>query len=377
MQDLCNAVDSCSKGNCGDCNQSPTDPTAGVLFLSFWLGSHMLRAATPLTVRFAGRRIDLDRDPRPGDSFDREEIVEGLVPGTGPVCVTARIPHVSQGRWSISVLSSEGTDGSFWSGEVTQETRVAMNDAGEPTPWLAQVGRGRGPGVIKPAWLVAVGTAVVAGLTMQLAAVGRSSIGGVAATLVLLSAVAAGYVGAKAWFVVETRRSWRQFGTAGVSVQGYLLAATVTMLLGAWVAGLPIGALLGLSTPGLFVGLGLGRVGCFLSGCCAGGSTNSRWGLWSSDGRIAARRIPTQLLESAGCLLIALASLSVTRAIAPAGWLLGAAWAAYTAMRVLVILPLRDGRPVPVEPARAAEPTSRTHRGLAPHVTELVRIHGL
>src|SRR5438445_4669709 len=44
--------------------------------------------------------------------------------------------------------------------------------------------------------------------------------------------------------------------------------------------------------------------GCFLTGCCAGRPTRSRWGIWSSDRRIGARRIPTQLLESAAGLFL-------------------------------------------------------------------------
>jgi phosphatidylglycerol:prolipoprotein diacylglycerol transferase len=52
----------------------------------------------------------------------------------------------------------------------------------------------------------------------------------------------------------------------------------------------------------------IGRVGCFLTGCCAGRVTTSRWGVWSSDRKIGARRIPAQILESAAGLTIAVAS---------------------------------------------------------------------
>ncbi len=60
------------------------------------------------------------------------------------------------------------------------------------------------------------------------------------------------------------------------------------------------------TAPGLFFAVAIGRVGCFLTGCCAGRCTSSRWGVWSSDRRIGARRIPAQLLESAAGLLIGL-----------------------------------------------------------------------
>jgi len=67
---------------------------------------------------------------------------------------------------------------------------------------------------------------------------------------------------------------------------------------------LPIGVFLDAATPGLFFGVAIGRVGCFVTGCCAGRWTRSRWGVWSSDRRVGARRVPAQLLESAAGLVI-------------------------------------------------------------------------
>ena len=52
------------------------------------------------------------------------------------------------------------------------------------------------------------------------------------------------------------------------------------------------------AAPAFFVGVGIGRLGCFFTGCCAGRCTTSRWGIWSSDRRVGAKRIPTQLMES-------------------------------------------------------------------------------
>src|SRR5260370_36366136 len=63
--------------------------------------------------------------------------------------------------------------------------------------------------------------------------------------------------------------------------------------------GVPAGVFLDVTAPGLLVAMAVGRVGCFFVGCCGGPPTASRWGVWSSDQRVGARRIPTQLLESA------------------------------------------------------------------------------
>jgi phosphatidylglycerol:prolipoprotein diacylglycerol transferase len=71
--------------------------------------------------------------------------------------------------------------------------------------------------------------------------------------------------------------------------------------------GIAVGAYLDGVAPGIFLAVAIGRVGCFLTGCCAGRPTAGR-GIWSSDRRVGARRIPAQLLESA--IGLSLASLS-------------------------------------------------------------------
>ena len=61
---------------------------------------------------------------------------------------------------------------------------------------------------------------------------------------------------------------------------------------------IPVGAFLDATAPGLLWAMAVGRIGCFFAGCCGGPPTASHFGVWSSDQRIGARRIPTQLMES-------------------------------------------------------------------------------
>ncbi len=102
---------------------------------------------------------------------------------------------------------------------------------------------------------------------------------------------------------------------------------------------LPIGSYLDASTPGIFFGVAIGRVGCFLTGCCAGRCTRSRWGLWSSDRRVGARRIPAQLIESGAGLLIGSASaiLVLGHLLAVDGVIFAAAFGAYLVVRQLLL----------------------------------------
>lgn len=81
----------------------------------------------------------------------------------------------------------------------------------------------------------------------------------------------------------------------------------------------PTAAFLDVTAPGLLVAMALGRVGCFFAGCCGGPPTASRWGVWSSDQRVGARRIPTQLLELALALSLGLGVLVAVLVHGPAG----------------------------------------------------------
>jgi phosphatidylglycerol:prolipoprotein diacylglycerol transferase len=96
----------------------------------------------------------------------------------------------------------------------------------------------------------------------------------------------------------------------------------------------PVGAFLDAIAPGLMLGLAVGRVGCFFAGCCGGPPTASRWGVWSSDQRVGARRIPTQLLESLLALSLGLGVLVAILVYGPKGGaFFVAALAAYTLVR--------------------------------------------
>jgi phosphatidylglycerol:prolipoprotein diacylglycerol transferase len=85
-----------------------------------------------------------------------------------------------------------------------------------------------------------------------------------------------------------------------------------------------------------------GRPGCFLTGCCAGRPTSSRWALWSSDRRLGIRRFPVQLVEAVLALLIGLAGLVLVLTVEPPveGAIFIGAIAAYAFCRQL-LFPLR------------------------------------
>ncbi len=93
----------------------------------------------------------------------------------------------------------------------------------------------------------------------------------------------AGIVGARALYVIEYWDSYRRATWAatlaeilkvhqgGLVVFGGLIGAAVAFGIFAWRHGLPALALADVAAPALALGQAIGRIGCFLNGCCFGG----------------------------------------------------------------------------------------------------------
>lgn len=86
-----------------------------------------------------------------------------------------------------------------------------------------------------------------------------------------------------------------------------------------------------------FVALGhsIGRIGCFLNGCCYGEVSHAWCSVTGADGQ---PRLPTQLLESVALLglFLVLRHLQARRSAAPAGWLFGVYLLAYAVIRFFI-----------------------------------------
>ena len=309
------------------------------------------------TVRFSGRRVGIHGKPTPRDIFVKEETVDGILPGSGRVSLTAWVHGLVPGEWTVAAdllrrprqaagrqaadhVSRHGAQPlprAAWSWR-----RWALeNGAYAPvkTRWAPLVRMAKMPAVIPGSWSGLIAVGVIVGAVVQAQLLARAGVPVGSALLVDLIALLAGLLLAKVWYVaLRPRRSWRQFIGEGWSVDGLLLAAPAVGAAALLASGLPIGVFLDASAPGLFFGVAIGRLGCFLTGCCAGRCTRSRWGVWSSDRRVGARRIPTQLLESAAGLLIGVvATLMVVDSSGAPGTVFVAAVAAYVLIRQFLL----------------------------------------
>ncbi|MEP6761796.1 MAG: prolipoprotein diacylglyceryl transferase family protein, partial [Sporichthyaceae bacterium] len=207
------------------------------------------------------------------------------------------------------------------------------------TRWSPLVGLTKTPAVIRGSWPGMIAIGVLVGAVLQAALLTRANVSVGLALMVDLLALVSGLLLAKLWYLaLRPRRLWRQSIGEGWTVDGLLFAAPAVGAAALLAFELPIGLFLDASAPALFFGVAIGRLGCFFTGCCAGRCTRSRWGVWSSDRRVGARRIPTQLLESATGLLIGIVTLLlVLRLPSAPGAVFVAAVAAYVLIRQFLL----------------------------------------
>lgn len=357
-------------GNGGVASKKPAanvEPEA--LVATYWFDSEEVGKPYSATVRFTGRRVGITGNPKPHDRFVKDEEIELIVPGAGPVSITTTVPGLRPGRWMVDAQliakpgaargrakSARQLAPASWSWR-----RWALSSAPAGplrTRWATLAPLASRPAVLPGIYtfLVAASGVVILGMQAAILTSRGASIGGALAATLL--AAVFGLLGAKLWYAVLHPEE--SIIRGGWAVDGFLVIAPLAAAITMFIWQLPIGLILDATTPGLFVGVAVGRVGCFLTGCCSGRCTPSRWGIWSSDQRVGARRVPAQLLESGAGLLIGIVTLPLVlaNALAVEGAVFVAAFAVYAVVRQL-LLRLRserrkDPRTLPLTAAAAA-----------------------
>ena len=166
-----------------------------------------------------------------------------------------------------------------------------------------------------------IGLGVLAALWMGCARAKARGLSDDTATTLVLLAVIIGFVGAKIFFVLThftdfLRDPWGSLGSEGFVVYGGIIFGAMACYV--WLRRRKQSFLLwaDILMPGVALAQGLGRVGCFLAGCCYGRPAGSCWGVVFPAGSMAPagiRLIPTQLYSAAGDVLLCLALLIYDR----------------------------------------------------------------
>ncbi len=327
-----------------------------VVGVTYWFDPPRQPPVQSVTVRLTGRRLDVPGNRGPRDCFLHDETLAGIVGGSGPIAITMKIRDLNPGSWTVSARTLPNNDierrhtariGRAKSPVVPvyraewswRRWRVAAAPSMPVGTCLAPFVRQ--PAVIIGSWLAFVVVGIALALVTQQVVIAVDGLRLSHVLTVSILALLSGVLGAKAWFMVIHREEQRREGWC---IQGFVtaIAAVAPMLLA--VLRVPIGAFLDAIAPGLMIGLAVGRLGCFLTGCCAGRPTGRRWGVWSSNRTVGARRIPTQLMESLLALGAGLTILVIvlTSGVHHGAWFI-AAVAAYTLIRQ-AILRLREER---------------------------------
>lgn len=318
--------------------------SAEVVGVTYWFTPATTPAQQSVTLRFTGRRLDIEGSPSPRDQFVHDELVSDIVAGSGPVAVTAKISDVNPGQWDVRakmlpagrpVRPSRGQKAQTVSGPLPvypanwswRHWRLTKGEVAPvstcPSPLVPA------PGIVIGSWAILALLGIVVALVTQRLVISADRLAVGHLLPISLAALLAGVVGAKLWYVVLQRRQGRRDGWCiqGLVV-GFGLVAPVLLL----AAGHPVGVFFDATVPGLLFAMAIGRLGCFFAGCCCGRPTSSRWGVWSSDRHlVGVRRIPTQLIESGFTLLVGLATLVAVlqHGTASGGWFV-AGLATYT-----------------------------------------------
>jgi phosphatidylglycerol---prolipoprotein diacylglyceryl transferase len=175
---------------------------------------------------------------------------------------------------------------------------------------LMQVGRFPVPAY---AAMLAMGASVLIILTARRAE--RRGLSGRDVIIVVMLAYVAGLVGARVLFVAEHAGIDAAAGllapvAGGFASFGGIVVGGACAVLGCHALRLPWRAVLAAALPGLcWLGV-LGRVGCFLAGCCHGVPTDLPWGVTFPPGSAATHAgnavvHPTQLYEATVLLVLA------------------------------------------------------------------------
>jgi phosphatidylglycerol:prolipoprotein diacylglycerol transferase len=195
---------------------------------------------------------------------------------------------------------------------------------------------------------------VIAGMIAGVALSGwraqRAGLGGVKVMAGIITIVLLGLAGSRLGIVIVDLgyyvHHWREiFSLYGTGFQGALVTGILAVLVFARYLHVSFWRLGDLFAPGIVLGQAIGRLGCFLNGCCYGRPTDSFLGMYLPGyGVDWEYRYPTQIMHTIANLLILVVLLRVERRKPFEGFVFLLYGLLYSAQRLLIDF-LRDDGP--------------------------------
>lgn len=319
------------------------------LGLTYWFDAAPDGEPYPVTIRFTGQHTGQTQDEAAGNrTFEVQGTIARVIPGSGRNAFTARALDLAPGEWQVTATpvpaAPAPSNNARTPGPPIHQPRLPHGSATGTTTY-APVARVRAPGMRLGAWPAFVAGGTLVALTTQALLADYQRLPAIKLLLISLVACLLGLGGAKLYYAVTHRDEKNNGPFNGMSIQGFVLVAIGTLLVGSLVSHIPVGRMLDATAPGLLFGMSIGRLGCFFGGCCAGIPTASRWGVWSSDRELGVRRIPVQLIESASAGSVAVVALVAALLTSPATG--GVIFVGAMAVNTFIRQPLFQFRGVP------------------------------
>jgi phosphatidylglycerol---prolipoprotein diacylglyceryl transferase len=244
--------------------------TQRILAATYWFDPAPNPGPYPVTVRFSGRRIDVKGRFSPGDRFVQDETIEEVVPGSGPISLTARVRGINAGSWAVTAHMLGSTHPARGPREQANETLMADSPglaARLWRKWAPSAGSvepvstcltpfARVPGILPGIWGAMVTLGIVVAFALQSLVIAGDHLAVGPWWVVSLVAIVVGIVGAKGWFIVIHRRTHRMEGWC---IQGFIGGATLAAAILLVLLDMPIGVFLDVTAPGLLVAMAVGR----------------------------------------------------------------------------------------------------------------------
>lgn len=153
------------------------------------------------------------------------------------------------------------------------------------------------------------GLSLIVGVIWFLITVSRKEkVRGYSPFIIVLSALFFGAIGSKILVIIENIKPLmedfsqiRQFIFTGKSIIGGLIGGYVGVIIAKKILNIKEKRFGNQIAPAIALGMAIGRIGCFLTGCCFGIETSLPFGVNFGDGIM---RIPTQLIEMVFCLIL-------------------------------------------------------------------------
>src|SRR3990172_11321061 len=167
---------------------------AEALSVTHWFASEQDADPYTATVRFTVPRIGVSGKPGPRDTFVKDESVDRVVPGSGPVSVTTWAYGLEPGEWTVPAgltrPTPRGRAGPAPPGRTPPGGTTLPTAAWSWTRWALSVGRfapvktrwaplvrmTRMPAVIPGSWSGLIAVGIVVGAVVQSALLARANV---------------------------------------------------------------------------------------------------------------------------------------------------------------------------------------------------------